>query len=158
MYKRQGLGNLDGIAQVAQGFFRFLNGQEFGSFDYWRSSRMMPGEIAITEFPFWTFLFADLHPHLISIPVQVLIIGMVLNILLSIYWKVNWLRLMRSIVVLAFVLGSLAAINTWDLAAYGIIVLGVVIFISYMRGAPQNRLMFLLYGICLLYTSPSPRD
>ena len=125
-----GLGNLDGIAQVAQGFFRFLNGQEFGSFDYWRSSRMMPGEIAITEFPFWTFLFADLHAHLISIPVQILVIGMCLNIILSSYSKINWIRFLPSIGMLAFVFGSLAAINTWDVPTYGIIVIGVIISLS----------------------------
>ncbi len=142
-----GLGNLDGIAQVAQGFFRFLNGQEFGSFDYWRSSRMMPGEIAITEFPFWTFLFADLHAHLISIPVQILVIGMCLNIILSSYSKVNWIRFLPSIGMLAFVFGSLAAINTWDVPTYGIIVIGVIISFSYLIRVPQSKGIFLKLSI-----------
>jgi len=42
-------------------------------FDYWRSSRIIP--FTINEFPFWSFLFADLHPHVIDLPIAVLMLG-----------------------------------------------------------------------------------
>src|SRR5690606_19539623 len=35
---------------------------------YWNPSRTIPGE-PITEFPFFTFLYADFHAHLIAMPV-----------------------------------------------------------------------------------------
>ena len=41
-------------------------------FDYWRSTRtvsMVSTGLEINEFPFFTFIFADLHAHLLSIPI-----------------------------------------------------------------------------------------
>ncbi|MBC7225060.1 MAG: DUF2298 domain-containing protein, partial [Anaerolineae bacterium] len=35
-------------------------------FNYWEPSRVIP--FTINEFPYWSFLFADLHPHMIGIP------------------------------------------------------------------------------------------
>ena len=38
---------------------------------YWNASRAIPAgpyESVITEFPFFTFLYADLHAHLIAMP------------------------------------------------------------------------------------------
>ena len=74
------LGNLDGAAQMVQGLGRVLRNQDFGSFDFWRSSRMLgpEGEHGITEFPFFTFLFADPHAHLFVIPLTVLAVGLAL--------------------------------------------------------------------------------
>lgn len=147
------LGNIDGIVQVGQGFLRVLQNEAFGSFDYWRSSRMMPGEIAITEFPFWTFLFADLHAHLIAIPVQLLIIGLVLNLILSGYKDALLSRLLLPVSVLALAVGSLAAINTWDVPAYGLISIGTIIFLFYLRGRESNLLMVLAkcFATCVAF-------
>ena len=46
---------------------------------YWNPSRIMPhGEI--NEFPFFTFLYADLHAHLIALPFGLLALGMAVGI------------------------------------------------------------------------------
>ncbi len=37
------------------------------TFDWWAVSRVVPNSNDITEFPAWTFLFGDLHPHLMGI-------------------------------------------------------------------------------------------
>ena len=81
------IGNLDGAIQVGQGAWRVLvENAPFGSFDFWRSSRMMapdpPGH-EITEFPFFTFLFADLHAHLMAIPFTLLALGLALALVLG---------------------------------------------------------------------------
>ena len=80
------LGNLDGAIQVGQGVKSVMAGQPFGEFDFWRSSRMMPPDPPgheITEFPFFTFLFADLHAHMMAIPFTVLAIGLSLAVVLA---------------------------------------------------------------------------
>ena len=61
------IGNLDGASQVIEGLWRAVTqGLSFwlprGEFDFWRSSRMMPPGNEITEFPFFTFLFAMFTP------------------------------------------------------------------------------------------------
>ena len=49
---------------------------------YWIPSRAFPGE-SITEFPAFTFLYADMHAHMIALPVTLLVIGWGLSILLG---------------------------------------------------------------------------
>jgi uncharacterized membrane protein len=75
------LGNMGSAVQVAINTWNPLSsGAGFPPFDFWSPSRMMPGQISITEFPFWTFLFADLHAHLIAIPFGLLAAGLALNL------------------------------------------------------------------------------
>jgi YYY domain-containing protein len=73
-----GVGNLDGAVQVVGGAWASLHGRPFPPFDYWRPTRLMPPDppgFEITEFPFFTFLFADLHPHLLAIPLVLLVLA-----------------------------------------------------------------------------------
>ncbi len=86
------LGNLDGAIQVGHSVKNVLLGQPFGEFDFWNSSRMMPPDPPgheITEFPFFTFLFADLHAHLMAIPFTVLVIGLALAVVLGVSRRVE---------------------------------------------------------------------
>ena len=120
------LGNLDGAAQLLQNAARWAGGEGFGNFDFWRSSRLMPGQISITEFPFWTFLFADLHAHLIAIPFYILALGLITNLVLSAHAPVSFLRRAPAVGVMALAVGSLAAINTWDVPAFAALALAAV--------------------------------
>lgn len=139
------LGNLDGAIQVGLGVNSMLSGQPFGEFDFWRSSRMMPPDPPgheITEFPFFTFLFADLHAHMMAIPFTVLVIGLSLAVALA--RKVpspsegglgTWLNIARllnagtlRLAVLGVAVGSLALLNTWDLPTYLIVAVASITF------------------------------
>ena len=81
------LGNLDGAIQVGQGVWRaVVEASPVREFDFWRSSRMMgpdpPGH-EITEFPFFTFLFADPHAHLLALPFTLLSVGIAAAVVLG---------------------------------------------------------------------------
>ena len=66
-----GLPGVAGLWSIVTGLPAVIfGGQKLAEFDFWRSSRIIPNN-TINEFPFWTFLFSDLHAHLISIPFQV---------------------------------------------------------------------------------------
>ncbi len=127
------LANVDGAVQLLQGAARTLTGGSFGQFDYWRSSRMISTGFAITEFPFWTFLFADLHAHLMSLPFQVLVLGLLVNVVIGARSPVSlWTRL-PTIIVAAWVVGALAAINTWDVPAYTLLSLAALAVLAAVR-------------------------
>ncbi|MEK7872986.1 MAG: DUF2298 domain-containing protein, partial [Chloroflexota bacterium] len=105
----------DGGIQVAQGAWRVVTDHiPFPPFDFWRSSRMMPPTISITEFPFWSFLFADLHAHLMGMPFYLLVIGLALNMALG--WKrgVGFTSETASLLLAALAIGALRVINSWD--------------------------------------------
>ena len=126
------LANLDGAAQLLQGGWRWLAGEGFTGFDFWRSSRLMPGQWSITEFPFWSFLFGDLHAHVIAIPFALLALGLALNLALSAGARLSWLGRLPALGFLSLAIGALAGINTWDVPAYALIaiVAGVVVLVA----------------------------
>jgi len=124
-------GNMDGLSQLVGGAWRVLTGNgPFGTFDFWRSSRMMADQThGITEFPFFTFLFADLHAHLIAIPFALLAIGLSITALLRASQPVRcWLETWGALALLGVVVGALRIINSWDypteLAVAGAAVIG----------------------------------
>ncbi len=108
----------------AKGFLEALSGSQlpYALADwYWFPSRAIPapGDVEpITEFPFFTFLYADLHAHLIALPLTVLVLAWALSVVLS---RGRWGGLGRT--VLGFLLGGLAIgalrpTNTWDFYPY----------------------------------------
>ena len=91
---------------------------------YWIPSRAVKGGDAITEFPFFTFLYGDPHAHLFALPITLLALGWVLSIVLGKWkWKIGeriggWLPFGISIFVGAVAIGALRPVNTWDLPTY----------------------------------------
>jgi YYY domain-containing protein len=121
------IGNVDGLLQVKDWLGAALKHLALPTFDYWRSSRIIP--FTINEFPFWSFLFADLHPHVIDMPVTIFMLGIVSAILVSgesiLHHDDTRLRLKWKSLPLyalaAFVFGSLACINPWDMPLYALL-------------------------------------
>jgi len=99
---------------------------------YWIPSRMIPGE-PITEFPMFTFLYADLHAHLMVMPVAILAVAWALSFLQT---RMNFgenlkQRIFKMVAVFGLgglVLGSLKPINTWDFYTYPLLAIAVVLY------------------------------
>jgi len=99
---------------------------------WWQASRIVQdfdfnwankGDI-IDEFPFFSFLLADLHPHVLAMPFAFLAISLALNLFFGGgSGRVRWLWMRFRINPAAFalasiVLGALAFFNTWDFPFY----------------------------------------
>jgi uncharacterized membrane protein len=113
------------------GVVHVIGGTPWPGYDFWGPSRVMP--FTINEFPFWTFLFADMHPHLIAMPLGMLVVGLALNWVLvrrpraGIPWTLACLGL------LIVALGALGATNTWDLPIYALLVAGAFWLVAWRR-------------------------
>ncbi len=91
-----------------------LNGHIPGYLFYWNSTRIIPDSTSgnvITEFPYFSFIHADLHAHVIAIPVKILFIA----ILYKFYREGEY---SLAIPVLNF---ALFATNSWDAPAFFLI-------------------------------------
>ncbi len=119
-----------------QGLGRFFTGSAlpYGLGDwYWIPSRALPNE-PITEFPFFTFIYADLHAHLIALPITIMIIGWAMGLLLNKWnWNSNngikpWIHAMISLVFGGLAIGYLRAANTWDFPTYLLLSCLVIIY------------------------------
>ncbi|HAF62407.1 MAG TPA: hypothetical protein DCK95_08775 [Anaerolineaceae bacterium] len=127
-----GNGMISTIVLWVRGFGEVIKGANFTYYPgdwYWIPSRTIPGE-AITEFPYFTFLYADPHAHLFAYPMTLMAIGFFLAILLrddGAESHKDW----QWIVTLlggSLLVGALAATNTWD---YPVQVLLGVLAIGY---------------------------
>jgi YYY domain-containing protein len=85
---------------------------------WWRGSRVIPE--TITEFPFFSFLLGDLHPHVMALPLVTLAVG-----LAAATWRGRGrlgLRRLRArpweALALAAVFGGLAFQNAWDVITF----------------------------------------
>ncbi len=108
---------------ILQGIGKALQGQEppIGSDRwYWGPSRVLAetpgvGGGAITEMPYFTFLYGDLHAHMISMPIVLLAVLLLFNELASVGSAVRRpLERACAIALLALSVGILQATNTWD--------------------------------------------
>ena len=101
---------------------------------YWIPSRAIPapGDVEpITEFPMFTFLYADLHAHMMAMAIAILAIAWVVAILLGkAHWKSPGAGIL-SIVLGGLAIGALYPANLSDIYTYlplGMLVLGYTLF------------------------------
>ena len=161
------VGNLDGMVQMVQNSWRrVVDGVPFPAFDFWRSSRMLPNmenidpnplafwvphklagfpdvSFHITEFPFFTFLFADLHAHMMVIPFTLLVIALSLNIVVGLK-DGSRLWTAVSVAALALGLGSLWVVNSWDFPSYALLTVGLLaVAVYFIDGSVTKKLTLL---------------
>ncbi len=103
-----------GLVGFLSGLKQFLfDGGDLRGFDWWRSSRAHIGQFDITEFPFWSLLFADLHPHLMGLPFLGLLIAFGLAYVRT-AMAGDRTRAWIFAGMLGIALGFIRTIHTWD--------------------------------------------
>ena len=145
------IGNLDGAIQSIENLWAFVQNEPLRGFDFWRSSRMMPPDPPgneITEFPYFTFLFADLHAHLMALPFTVLVIGAALAVVLRARRSergsgrlagMGWgLADFAQVAVLGVAVGALRPLNTWDYPTYLLLSMAAVLLAGVLRTGGLN--------------------
>ena len=179
-------GNLDGVVQLGQLAIARTQGVgvTLANFDFWRSSRAIPvlddfepsrltpwiesrGWVEtgfhITEFPFFTFLFADLHAHMMTMPFALLAIALGFSLLRGMTglgrWRTFWPWACAAALGLA--VGSLWAINSWEYPAYALLMVGVCAAAAWMMpGLVKTRLsvgaMFAVLALVVSYAAFAP--
>jgi YYY domain-containing protein len=180
------LGNLSGLLEVlhkrgllAPGFWAWLDLRDLREppvpseswipdrfIWWWRGSRVLTDynllgqeQEVIDEFPFFSFLLGDVHPHVLSLPFVLLVTALALNLLISparptrqlsgggpfgqvkSLLKHSWQELIAAtggkpaFVLYALAIGGLSFLNTWDLPIY----LSVVGLVLIVRLAQQRE-------------------
>jgi YYY domain-containing protein len=113
------------------GFFSAVERQSANDWQnyVWGPSRAFTGITVITEFPYFSALYADLHAHVVALPITVLIValcysvassGQELRIALGGSRAAGGWRavIAARLLVLGLMLGILYMTNAWDIATY----------------------------------------
>ncbi len=121
-------------AWAIQGFWKVFTGEHLpyslGDW-YWIPSRAIPapGDVEpITEFPFFTVLYGDLHAHLLALPVTLFVLTLMIAL---IFGRTNWPGKFSGIIWLiltALATGALRPTNTWDFPPYLALVVVAIVY------------------------------
>jgi len=92
--------------------------EEWAFWDATRVVSIKTGDGVINEFPFFTFLFADLHAHMIGLPLLVAALGVMLALVrrrtrVRQLWP-RWRQRLVPVLLLGLISGVSYATNTWD--------------------------------------------
>ncbi len=172
-------------APTAEGTPRY----ESSSWWWWRSSRpirevhlsgrLEDGLEPIAEFPAFSFVLGDLHPHVLALPFAFLSLALALiwwlgsskeeSVALGESWDdISWLERLRMLIRLispplwllsAIILGGLSFLNTWDVLIYLFVVAGAFFLARWRDNDWHPRiitqtitvLLMLLVPIIILY-------
>jgi YYY domain-containing protein len=96
---------------------------------FWATSRIIPPN-GISEYPFWSLLFADLHAHLFAMPWAVTLIGVVLLWLRRLDTPSDFRAKERTALLAAnsVLFGALALSSGWSVPTYALLPAFAVLF------------------------------
>ena len=143
-----------------------------GAFNWWWPSRSLWDEYTvpvpnnpprqdrrynITEFPLFSFRLGDMHPHVMSLPFTLLALALAMSILARTdapalaSGRVGWAEL----IVSGVILGSLYAINSWDLPTYLLLYAGaLLVFQRRLAGdGPMDWLAYAYQFLVVVFAS-----
>ncbi len=104
------------------------------------ASRVVPN--TINEFPYFSYLFADLHPHMIALPITLLLIALAYELFLGQRAAAEgspWPAAAGRWSLAAVTLGALATTNSWDFPTYGLLLGGALLGRAWRAPAASAR-------------------
>jgi YYY domain-containing protein len=159
------MGNLEGFLELLHawrvggaGFWKWLDIRDLATLPpggaavpnrylwWWRASRVLqdydplgnPIEI-IDEFPFFSFMLGDIHPHVLALPFGLMLLALTLNLLASERVYESLRRWGPLTLLYALCLGGMAFLNTWDFPVYGALMVLAFALRSYVHHRALNR-------------------
>ncbi len=129
------------VLETFGGVWEWVRGGPLAPFDWWAPSRVNEGNLDITEFPAWSFLFGDLHPHVMDIAILGLVVGIGAGYVCSVV-DGDRARARALLVLLGVTTGLVRMVNTWDLPASLILAAGALAVGQAMAaGSGRQRLL-----------------
>ena len=97
-------------------------------------------DYTIQEFPFFSFMLGDLHPHMMVIPFAILFMGFALNFFRSPLPDIRKLdyRVYGGALAMGVALGGVAFANMWDLPTYAALLVGAAALKAYPEPDSQS--------------------
>lgn len=159
------MGNLEGFLELLHawgvggaGFWKWLDIRDLATLPaggaafptrylwWWRASRVLqdydplgnPIEI-IDEFPFFSFMLGDIHPHVLALPFGLMLLALALNLLVSEKVYAGLRRWGPLTMLYALCLGGMAFMNTWDFPVYGVLMVLAFALRGYAHHREFNR-------------------
>ncbi len=118
------------IGGLLKGFGNLLRGQELRVSSerwFWGPTRVIaeippPDDGAINEMPYFTFLYGDLHAHMIALPMMFFVMAFVYHeLVVAGHDKRRVLAVAGAIILGGGMVGLLRATNTWDYPTFTIL-------------------------------------
>jgi uncharacterized membrane protein len=162
----------DPLTATLSGLWRVASGQTVlpVAIDhwYWNATRifgMLNGSSDFAEFPFFAFLYADLHAHMIVMPFVVMALAWALAYLQGFGQKRAWFEAVAFWVVGGLVIGVTRPSNTWDYPMYLALAVSAMVGAHLLHGFSFSRAgvvglvgrVGLLIGLSLLFYQPFDR-
>jgi YYY domain-containing protein len=122
---------------------------------WWRASRVIHDVVngqtheVIDEFPQFSFVLGDMHPHVLALPFVLLALAVALNLLKSdepskerqvfsiAGWQIPVFRF--DLLLLPLILGGLFFLNSWDILPYGFILVAAYVLARYRVADKWDR-------------------
>jgi YYY domain-containing protein len=109
-------------------FFLFFNASRIYPLDH-KDFR------AITEFPMFSFILGDMHPHVMALPFVLLVVAAALTLYrspepLDITF---WIQRPLALIAGGLLIGGLAFLNTWDIATLAFVIVAAAFVSNFMR-------------------------
>ncbi len=102
-------------------------------FWWWQASRTLhdytpwgADQEVIDEFPAFSFLLGDMHPHLLALPFVLLAIALALDLYRRWQPRPSWRHRLLLVSGHALILGALGFLNTWDFPIYWALIVGAM--------------------------------